>query len=152
MKYRKFNKYEKKAIQHQHLVDSLKGSGKYIYQNSSRVASVKLPKATASGLREVGPGAQFQGDDYYMQLVKLGELRLIEVLQTPEQEKAVMEQEKLLVEQPATVTAAGTVEQVVTPKASPRAKPLRETQSAPATEAPVLLNEGPAEDGFIIVG
>jgi hypothetical protein len=152
MKYRKFNKYEKKANQHQHLVDSLKGSGKYRYQNSSNNAELTLPRPTASGLRKVGPGAKFLGDDYYMQLVRTGELRLIEVLQTPEQEKAVMDQEKLILEQPETVTVAGPVEQVVVQKSPPRAKPLRETQSAPSPEAPALLNEGPADDGFIIVG
>jgi hypothetical protein len=147
MKYRKFNKYEKKEIQHKMLEAAMAGSGIYIYQNSSNNGELKLPRPTKSGLREVDPGAQFQGDDYYMQMVLRGELRYIRTIQTPEQEKeAQMLEQKLIVEQPDQVKATGTVEQVVAPTPT---RPMTEADNAPQPD--VLLVETPLTDGFSIL-
>lgn len=156
MKYGKFTKQEKKQIRSQNIAGKMAGSGLYIYQNSSKVASITLPRATRTGLRVVNGGASFQGDDYYMQLVKAGFLRLVEVLQTPEQEKEAQmnESQKLILDQPDQVTEKGTVEHVVVGtgvqklnEGGQKAKP--RTGKTPAKD--ILLNETPQADGFIVV-
>jgi len=145
MKYRKFNKYERKEVRKATIEAAMSGSGLYIYENSNSNAELTLPRPTHSGVRKVGPSQQFQGDSYYMQLVKTGMLRLVEVLQTPEEEAMT---EKLILEQPETVTQQGTVEHVV---AKPAKKPINEVKEAKKSQ-PVLLNENPIDDGFVIVG
>jgi hypothetical protein len=150
MKYRKMNKYEKKAWKHEKLEDDMSGNGLYLYENHSE-ADLSLPRPTKSGLRSVGPKSQFQGDDYYMQLVRNGHLRLIKVLQTPEQEQALqeatVEQERLILDQPETITEHGEIEHVI--NTNTPVQKLHEGGDQPQPD--VLLNEGPVDDGFVIV-
>jgi hypothetical protein len=151
MKYRKFNKYEKKEVQLEQMANALHGEGLYLFQNNTN-ADLALPRPTKSGLRSVGPRQQFQGDNYYMQLVKGGFLRLIKEIQSPAQQKAANEapvQEKLILDQPDTVTHQGKVEHVVA-KPAPAQK-LNENKGGQQTQPDVLLNEGPVDDGFVIV-
>ena len=151
MKYRKFNRFEKKEVRAQMLENALHGEGMYLYRNNTN-ADLTLPRPTRSGIRSVGPGKEFQGDNYYMQLVKQGMLRLVKELQSPNQqnvtESEVKMQEKLILDQPDTVTEQGKVEHVV----SKPAKKLNETQGEEGKQPEVLLNEGPVEGGFVIVG
>lgn len=151
MKHQKFNKYEKKEIRRENIAQAMSGAGVYIYQNSSSASELSLPRPTKSGVRKVSAGGQFQGDDYYMQFVKTGILRLVEVLQTPEQEKEVqmLEEQKLLLDQPERVTNEGTVENVVAQK--PAVRKLNETGKAPQPQQDILLNESPDDDAFVIV-
>ena len=151
MKYRKFNKYEKKEVQQQQLANAMHGEGLYLFENNTK-ADLGLPRPTRSGIRSVGPGKQFQGDSYYMQMVRQGHLRLISVLQTPEQERALheaaMNEEKLILDQPDTINEHGKVEHVVNKPGQ-----VRQLDEAGHQELPdVLLNEGPVDDGFVIVG
>lgn len=155
-KYRKFNKYEKREIKSQIVKEALAGSGLYLYQNSNANAELTLPRPTKSGVRIIAAGGQFQGDDYYMQLVRTGMLRLVEVLQTPEQESQGDEEtmnestDRLILDQPETVTQSGPVEHVVQDDQT-KQRPLNESQPE-AEKQPVLLNEAPvADDGFVIV-
>lgn len=175
MKYKKFNKYEKKEVRRDMIKEAMSGSGVYIYKNSSPHAELTLPRPTASGIRKVGPGKEFQGDDYYIQMVKSGELRLVKVVQTAEEAKAValaaeaaeedlllekeklitesvkgekMAEQKLIVEQPSTVTTKGTVEHVVEQKKK-KTQPVRENTKH-NTQQDVLLNEG--GDSVLVVG
>jgi hypothetical protein len=151
MKYRKFNRFEKKEVRAQMLENALHGEGMYLYRNNTN-ADLTLPRPTRSGIRSVGPGKEFQGDNYYMQLVKQGMLRLVKELQSPNQqnvtESEVKMQEKLILDQPDTVTEQGKVEHVV----SKPAQKLNETQGENGKQPEVLLNEGPVEGGFVIVG
>ncbi len=149
MKYRKMNKYEKKAWQHEKLENDMHGEGLYLYENHSE-ADMTLPRPTKSGLRSVGPKSQFQGDNYYMQMVRNGHLRLIKELQSPEQERAAREEameDKLILDQPETITEHGEIEHVI--NANTPVQKLHEDDNQPQTD--VLLNEGPVEDGFFIV-
>lgn len=151
MKYRKFNKYEKKEIRAQVLANALHGEGLYLYENNTK-GDLTLPRPTSSGIRSVGLKKQFQGDNYYMQLVRAGHLRLIQVLQTPEEERAAyeatMNEEKLILDQPDTINHKGKVEHVV--DKSNQVQKIDESGNQPKPE--VLLNEGPVDDGFVIVG
>ena len=144
MKYGKFNRIEKKQIQAAKIKKAMGGEGLFLYENNSD-ASLTLPKPTKSGIRTVGGRKQFQGDSYYKQMVP-AYLRLIKTLQSPEQERALME-EKLILDQPDTVTPQGTIEHVTEEKP---VKKLNEAEGEEATD--VLLNEGPCDDGFVIVG
>jgi len=157
MKYRKFNKYERKEINRAQVTKALHGEGLYLYENNTN-ADMTLPRPTKSGLRTVGPRQRFQGDNYYMQMVRVGHLRLIQELQSPAQEKALQEaatneeimtseQPKLILDQPDTITEHGHVEHV---QAQTPAQPLHEGGNQPKPD--VLINESPVDDGFVIVG
>lgn len=154
MKYRKFNKYEKKEVRAEMLANALHGEGLYLYQNNTG-ADLTLPRPTKSGLRSVKARESFQGDNYYMQLVRTGYLRLIKELQSPEQQRAALNEEntameeKLLLDQPDMITEAGKVEHVV-PKKGPVQQKLNEDKDK-KPQQDVLLNEGPVEGGFVIV-
>lgn len=147
MKYRKFNKYEKAQVRHDMIEQALHGEGLYLYENHTQ-ADLTLPRPTKSGLRVIGAKRQFQGDNYFLQLVRQGHLRLIKELMSPEQERAAMQQqeEKLILDQPATVTDKGTVEHVV--DKGTKLQRLNEGEGDPQED--ILLNEGPS--GFVIVG
>lgn len=141
---KKFNRYEKKVINSARLKEALSGAGLYLYENRFD-AELTLPRPTNSGLRIIEGKAQFQGDDYYMQMVRSGELRLIEVIQTPEQQKEaeMSEDNKLILDQPDTITEQGKVEHV---PAQPAVQPMNE--GGDQKEPDVLINESP--DGFVI--
>lgn len=160
MKYRKFNKYEKKEVRTEMIQNAISGEGLYLYENRSN-ADLTLPRPTSSGLRVIKAKAQFQGDNYYMQLVKLGLLKYVKQLQSPEEEKLAeslmnesvqnnikkeenMSEEKLILDQPDMITEQGKVEHVVN---NPVQK-LNEQQKD-GKQKDVLLNESPS--GFVIV-
>lgn len=154
MKYRNFTKEEKKLEKQKWLEDKMSGSGLYLYRNNTK-SEMKLPRPTKSGRRELGVGEEFQGDNYYMEMVRMGLLRLVRVLQTPEQElqsklqeEQIMLEQKLLLDQPDTVTYHGKVEHVVQQPKVP-VKQLNEKNNEDMVD--ILLNEGPCEDGFVIV-
>ena len=150
MKYRKLSKYEKKAFNAEKISNAMSGEGLYLYENNSD-AELALPRPTKSGLRTVGPRAQFQGDNYYMQMVRNGHLRYIKQLQSPEEERALhegtMNQEKLILDQPETVTEHGEIEHVI--NSNTPVQKLHEGGDQPQPD--VLLNENPIDDGFVIV-
>lgn len=183
MKYRKFNKFEKKENNQAKLKNALSGKGLFLYKNKSKHATLTLPRPTASGIRVVGPDKEFQGDDYYIQMVRSGDLILVRVIDDgqpkPElapapqvcttlcevkkeevlTEAAVtkvpakktkeknMSEQKLLLDQPERVTTKGKTEHVVD-KATGKVK-LNETGNQP--QEPVLLNESPSDDGFVVL-
>lgn len=146
MKYRKFNKYERKQEQSKALAEAMHGEGLYLYENNTD-ATLTLPRPTKSGVRVVGPRKQFQGDNYYMSMVPAF-LRYIKELQSPQQEREIMNEQKLILDQPDTVTQKGKVEHVVD-RNSPAQK-LHEQDGDEQSD--ILLNEGPVNNGFVIVG
>lgn len=151
MKYRKFNKYEKKEVRVAQIENALHGEGMYLFQNNTN-ADLTLPRPTKSGLRVVGPKQQFQGDNYYMQLVKTGYVRLIKEIQSPTQQQAALNEvtkveEKLILDQPDMITENGKVEHVVN-----KNTPIQKLNEGNKQKQPdVLLNESPVDDGFVIV-
>tara|TARA_Y100000034_G_C6910429_1_gene424490 strand:+ start:7034 stop:7759 length:726 start_codon:yes stop_codon:yes gene_type:complete len=128
------------------------GQGYFLYENNTG-GTLMLPKVTDSGVRQVEaadpnrPGSgRFQGDDYYMGLVRSNMLRLIKTLRTPQQEETIMENnEKLILDQPDTITEAGKVEHVAADK------PVQPLHEGDGEEGPVvLLNENPMDDVEIL--
>jgi hypothetical protein len=147
MKYRKFNKYERKQIRGEQIKTALHGEGLYLYENNSD-ADLTLPRPTASGLRKVVARGQFQGDNYYMQMVRTNDLKLIQTIQSPDQQKEanMSHEEKLILDQPDMITEQGKVEHVAT---DPPQKLNEEDDSTPQPD--VLINEDPGADSFVIV-
>jgi hypothetical protein len=146
MKYRKFNKYEKREEQAKAVAQAMHGEGLYLYENNTD-ATLTLPRPTKSGVRVVGARKQFQGDNYYMSMVPIY-LRYIKELQSPQQERQAMNEQKLILDQPDTITHKGKVEHVVD-KQSPSQKL---NEQGGDDQGDILLNEGPVDNGFVIVG
>lgn len=89
MRQDRYNRYERKLMQQEKIAQSLAGTGLYVYKNPSRTGTITLPKPTPSGRRTIGPGEEFQGDSYFMNMVRVGDLVKMRTIMSPEQEKAV---------------------------------------------------------------
>ena len=129
------------------------GKGYFLYENNTG-GTLMLPKPTSSGIKQIEapdprrPGSgRFQGDDYFMSLVRNNMLRLIKTLRTPQQEAAMQDNEKLILDQPDTITEAGQIEHVAAPKLK---KPLNEGDGEEGEGPVVLLNENPMDDVEIL--
>lgn len=144
----KVSRYEALNQRQEKLDRALKGEGLYVYRNRNKEADLDLPKPTKSGQVRVGPGEEWQGDNYFMHMVRSNEATLVREIYSPDQERAMNEQ-KLLVDQPDTVTNEGTVEHVIT---QPGQAPLNEGQpKEDEKQKDVLLNEDPLSGVDIIL-
>src|SRR5581483_8376245 len=158
MKYRKkLNKIQRQADYKLRLAYSLKGDGRYVYENNT-AGDLILPKTTKDGVRMVGKGRRFEGDSYYLSLVRTNQLRLVEQLDAPSdtpvevitEERIETMPAKLILDQPDRATAEGTVEQVlVEPTAKP--KRLTETKKQQQPQPEVLLTEDPMDGVEILL-
>lgn len=154
------NRLERRKINAEKLANNMGGSGLYIYENNTD-SDLKLPKPTASGVRVVGPRKRFQGDSYYLNWVgrPMNLLRLIEEI-TPKKttqeiaeeiarRNSPMNEQKLILDQPDTITSKGKIEHVVSNDQP--VQPLNDSASSkPASD--ILLNENPLEGVSIIKG
>jgi hypothetical protein len=155
MKYTKFNRYERAENRKLKIAESLKGEGVYVFENNTK-GDLQLPKPPIKGGVRVGSmtliprGTRFEGDSYFLSMMRTNELRLIETLITPEeQRKLTMHQEqKLLLNQPDRVTDKGTVEQVIP---APQ-QTLNEGQPALKSNPEILINEDPMAGVEIVLG
>lgn len=149
----RFTNEELRAFQQVKVEEALKGEGLYVFRNNTS-GDFKLPRPTKSGQTEVAFGKTFQGDSYYLKLVPR-QLRLVKVIEEPKKESTEVDatytiteevkmEEKLILDQPSTVTNKGTVEQVV-------AKPETKLSEAKNNEPPVDTLLTDAADGFTIV-
>jgi len=156
---KKMNRIERREFQKRKLEKDLTGDGLYVYENNTN-GTLTLPKPTDSGKRVVAPKEQFQGDSYFMSLVKPPNnlLKLVKVITknlSETQNKTLMEsnmnEQKLILDQPDRVTSEGTVEQVVTKQQlSQKLNDSVEKKQPPKEE--VLLTEDPLDGIEIILG
>jgi hypothetical protein len=160
----RLNRYERREMHAEKLKNNMSGTGIYVYENNSD-GDLRLPKATASGIKTVGPRKRFQGDSYFMNWVgsPMNLLKLVEVIVPkdniyakkvePEeslQENTMTNENQLLLDQPDTITNQGKVERVVV---KPTLQPINDNaqpKEHPATE--VLLTEDPVDGVTIILG
>jgi len=149
----RLSRYEVKQLRHQKRKAALEGQGVYVFRNNTS-GELFLPRPTKSGITRVPVNEEFQGDDYYMFMVRNNELRLVRQIEAPpkptvvnEQTENTMSEDKLITEQPPVVTNEGTVEFVEKPK-NPQQK-LNENQPAEQPQD-ILLNENPM-DGIEII-
>lgn len=119
-KYRKLTRQQKMLVNKQKREDMYKGYGIYIFENITN-ADLLLPKPTLGGQKMIPPKTKFRGDSFFMTLVKTRSLRLVEIIQAEEIVKNQNEsinslgdnmQNKLLLDQPDTVTNNGKIEHV----------------------------------------
>ena len=127
------------------------GKGLYVFRNIHKEASINLPKpakdVNGKVITEVLPQGEFIGDDYFMMLVHQHECRLVRIIENPKKDGEIMQEEKLILDQPSIVKAEGVVEHVVK---KPKEKKLNETPvDEPASD--VLLNDDPLS-GIEILG
>lgn len=142
MKRRKLTKEEKQQIRDK----NLSGDGHYIYENRT-TGYLTLPKPAKDGRKVIPPSGRFEGDSYFMSLVRQPH-NLLKYIDQVKQEEAVSDK-KLILDQPDMVTAKGTVEHVVDDNAPIQ----RINDSVDNGKKPdVLLNEGPVDGVEIIPG
>ena len=134
----------------------------YIFENKNKY-DFCLPRTSVCGKRIIGPKMRFKGDEYYMSLVKSGELKLIEILH-PKVETPVVDNvevlkenasqgekmEKLILDQPDKVTHQGKIERVVQPQ--PKVIKDHKINSVEQQAEEILLNENPMSGIDIING
>ncbi len=145
MRHSPYNRYERKQIQQEKIAQSLAGSGLFVYKNPSRTGTLTLPKPTDTGKRMIGPLEEFQGDSYFMNLVRTSDLIKVRTLVSIEQHKAnviAAEQAKLALAAPPApkveVTTVKTVtEEHVLSEATderPKTKPTRKVETVTTTK------------------
>lgn len=136
----RLNRYEKREMQEKKLKHDLSGTGLFLYENNTN-GDLTLPKPTDAGVKKVGPKQKFQGDSYFMKLVgsPMNLLKMVEVI-IPQ--KGQNMKEKLILDQPDTITTLGKIEHVVVEQIPAQDKQFSED---------ILINESPLEGLEIIM-
>jgi hypothetical protein len=136
----KLNRYEAAALHKEQMDHYLHGDGLYVYRNNTS-GTLFLPKPTQSGIRHVPVNGEWQGDSYYMALVRNHEARLVRTILSPEQQKEMkMNEQKLILDQPDKITPQGKVEHVISDPMIPLNETTPVTNEKPKN---VLINEDP---------
>ena len=142
---KKLNKYQSQQERSDRMERIQHGEGLFVYKNRTN-GDLSLPKPTQSGQKVVGPGQEWQGDNYYMAMVPQ-EAIIVRTIITPQQQKEMkMQEEKLILDQPDKVTTEGMVEHVV--KKIPES--LNEVEEDQTLKSDTLINEDPM-DGVQII-
>jgi hypothetical protein len=142
----RLNKYEKRALsmENREKHKPTPERGLYIYQNITN-GNLELPRPNHQGIKTINKGMQFEGSDYFMSLVgsPMNLLRVIQIIQ-PKEEKM----DKLILDQPETITKEGQVEYVV--EKDTDNIPLNDNTN-PEENKEVLICENPLEGVEIIL-
>lgn len=125
MKKNKFNRLQKLHqsqildMKRKKAAEAVKGDGVYLFVNNTR-GELTLPKAPLKGPKVIPPGRTFEGDSYFMCLVKTNDVRLIEVIKPSAASMPCIKEEnnmkKLILDQPDTFNNQGKIEHVVPEK------------------------------------
>lgn len=159
MKYKnksKIDKFTLREMKRKKREDALKGDGEYLFVNNTRGELNLLKKPIKSPIPMnpcvIPPGQTFVGDSYFLNLQRSGEVRLIEVLKPAANERTgIMEEKKLILDQPNRFTNQGQTEQVV-PDEDKNVKPLIENQPQKQSASDKLIVEDPLEGVEILLG
>ena len=89
--------------------NELAGKGVYIFENITN-SDFLLPKPNLDNKKFVAPKQKFRGDSYFLNLVKTRMLRLVKVVDNGEDK--IMNENKLILDQPDIVKNSGKVEHV----------------------------------------
>jgi hypothetical protein len=150
MRYeKKMNRYERSNYLRAKLEKDLSGEGLYVYRNNTP-GDLSLPKPDAKGSRlPIKPGGQFEGDNYFMGMVRSNELKLVREISPPRDKGELMKEshDKLILDQPPTVTGDGAVEHVA-PQGGYYAGPDKKLPLAPVNEQPGPSDRLIVEDPF----
>jgi hypothetical protein len=142
---RRTTKVERMEANQKIISANQRGRGMYVFRNRSKHGTLSLPKPAADGRKVIGPNGEWEGDDYFMQMVKQHEAIFVREVRSPAEDKAM--EDKLILDQPDTVTTEGPVEHVVVkPNVS-----LNETPQVNKPKKEVLLTEDPMSGVQIIL-
>lgn len=140
MRHNLYERQLKQEARAAKLKQDMHGEGIFLFENNTS-GDLYLPKATINGKKIVGHKKQFQGDSYFMKMVRTGELRLIKtILPIGESKEMNKQEEKLLLEQPDQITEDGKIEQVVVKKPLKLNEKVTEVKSNKSKQ---LINEDP---------
>lgn len=157
---RKLNFYAKQNIRAKQMANALHGTGLYVFENNTQ-GDLNLPKPAVAVFDAAGNKkhnnrmvpfkGRWHGDSYFMFLVSKSpnEARFIETIQEPQKEKEmeIMQNNKLILDQPDTVTTGGKVEHFEQPA-------IKLNENKPKTDvgtSEILINEDPMEGVQIIL-
>lgn len=153
---RKVNKLEAINAHKEKMEYHLHGEGLYIFRNNTK-GTLELPKPTATGVKNIpapdpkrGISGEWQGDNYYMGLVRKNMAKLVREIISPAQEKEIKMKEKLLLDQPDQVTEDGKVEHVVVQNTTTNNKKGKKLNENKPSEKEKLLTEDPIEGVQVI--
>lgn len=150
----RFNKISKKearyiSIARKHNLERALevSSKKYIFRNNTK-GTLTLHKRSLDDRLYIEPNETWQGDESYMYMVQsTNEAKIVSVI--PSTQEANIMQNKLILDQPDTVTSVGKIEHVV--EQAPPVVKLNETKPAPQPSKEVLITEDPMEGIEIIL-
>lgn len=109
---KKSNKYERTEQKRKLVEYHQGGTGIYRFRNRSSVASLELPKPSLDGKKWIQPNGTWEGDSYFLSMVPKDAI-LVEAISVGDANKESRMPEKLILDQPDTVTVVGKVEQTV---------------------------------------
>lgn len=154
MKYKsqknKVNKYTLREMKRKKMEDAMKGDGQFLFVNNTR-GELSLMKKPIRGMNPVPPGQTFVGDSYFFNLMRTGDVRLIETIVPSAVKEEIMPEKKLLLNQPDRFTDKGKTEHVVPGDKSVNTLNENQPKSAPP-KSDVLLTEDPLDGVEIIFG
>ena len=130
----------------------------YIFENN-KTWDYSLPKKSLCGRKLIPPKGRFKGDEYFLQFVKSGDIKLVEAIAPKvnpapnvntinENTQQGDKMEKLILDQPDKVTQHGKTESVVV-NTNPN-QVIKDHNSSNQPEKDVLLVESPM-DGIDLV-
>lgn len=158
MKYKKnvnkVDKYTLREMKRQKRENALKGDGEYLFVNNTRgdlnLAKKPIKNTHVGNPCVIPPGQTFVGDSYFLNLMRAGEIRLIEVLKPAANERnETMTDQKLILDQPNRFTNQGQTEHVVP---EDNVRPLIENQPQKQPVNDKLIVEDPLEGVEILLG
>lgn len=159
-KNKRLSRYESISLRNEKTKSVLQGNGLYVYRNRSNHATLTLPKKCKDGRVEIPPNGEFEGDDYFDMLVKnnmavkvrtVEEVLSVEVLSEEKKGEDMLVENKLILDQPETVTTKGTVEHVVVDSETKKKKTKKNEAVENVEKVDVLLTDS-ALDGIQILG
>lgn len=156
-------KQQKAADREAKLKMDLHGDGVYLFENNTS-GDLLLPKPANNGRRSVAHKGQFQGDSYFMKMVKTNELKLIKTIVpivpavktstiVESGDKKMLNENKLILDQPEKFTSEGHVEHVSVSK-DPKKQKLNESKPSKnekEKEKDTLITEDPMSGVEIIL-
>jgi len=138
----------------------MNGDTLYIFENHKRHDLV-LPQKSNCGKKIIPPGHKFEGDAYFLNLMKAGEVRLVSSrkIESPQEtppetqiNEGTSNMEKLILDQPDKVTQHGKTEHVVVDNTKAHQTQNNVKKESNVFENDILLNENPMSGIDIING
>lgn len=122
MKKIKISKNERAEVKRQNIAVSQSGSGLFLFQNKNKDATLQLPKQSFDNKKWVGPNETWQGDSFFLKMIPK-EAILVKTIISPDEQKKqeqikkeegkMLNENKLILDQPDQITTDGRVEHLV---------------------------------------